>query len=694
MVTSTNNAPNKLLEDLLLEQFSTMLDPNTVKEKAVWKPNVGPQTEAFYCEADELFFGGAAGGGKAVVIGSLILTPFGWKKAEEIKTGDTLIAHDDGHTKVLAVYPHKDKDLYKFTFFDGASVTVSDDHLWMYWYAGKTIKDKREYILYSPEKGVHVEEVHGRLGLSKDLYKLVTNGALLCIPSADIHQDGYQSQKTIRSIEYVGKGDGVCFAIDHPSGLHVVQDYIVTHNSDLMLGLALSELSPHRKAIIFRRSYPELKDIVTRANEILEGSGAKFKGGTAMRFSGLENKSLELGSVPDWKAAQKYKGRPHDLKLFDEVSDISEAIYTFLIGWARTAEPGVPVRVVAAGNPPTHADGQWVIRRWAAWLDPTHPNPAKPSELRYYATLDGIDTELTPEKYPEGAKGEEFEFTNKRGDVEQIRPKSRTFIPAKLSDNPFLASTDYAMVLGNMPEPYRSQLLYGDFGVTFKTDPYQVIPTQWVLESEKLWQDMYDSGEMDKITNITPAFGIDVAEGGADQTTICGMNDNVVRFVDYVMVDESVEFRIPQLQADFIIEKIGVNKRAPIGVDAIGIGIGVGSLLYGKNLNVYAIKVSRASKAVDETGQFRFLNLRAELWWRLRERLNPNNPNRILLPPNQRLRAEITSPRFERTPNDKIKIESTDSIREKIGRSPDLANALLLAMYAQKRSKDPLRMVF
>jgi hypothetical protein len=31
----------------------------------IWVPNPGPQTEAYFCEADELFYGGSAGGGKS-----------------------------------------------------------------------------------------------------------------------------------------------------------------------------------------------------------------------------------------------------------------------------------------------------------------------------------------------------------------------------------------------------------------------------------------------------------------------------------------------------------------------------------------------------------------------------------------------------------------------------------------------------
>src|SRR5512133_2845699 len=39
-----------------------------------WVPNPGPQTPAFLCEADELFYGGEAGGGKTDLRIGLALT--------------------------------------------------------------------------------------------------------------------------------------------------------------------------------------------------------------------------------------------------------------------------------------------------------------------------------------------------------------------------------------------------------------------------------------------------------------------------------------------------------------------------------------------------------------------------------------------------------------------------------------------
>jgi len=40
----------------------------------VWVPNVGPQTLAYYCDADELFYGGQAGGGKTDLVMGLAIT--------------------------------------------------------------------------------------------------------------------------------------------------------------------------------------------------------------------------------------------------------------------------------------------------------------------------------------------------------------------------------------------------------------------------------------------------------------------------------------------------------------------------------------------------------------------------------------------------------------------------------------------
>ena len=49
-------------------------DPNRVDLSHLWAPQPGPQTDAYYSQADDLFYGGAAGGGKSDLLLGLALT--------------------------------------------------------------------------------------------------------------------------------------------------------------------------------------------------------------------------------------------------------------------------------------------------------------------------------------------------------------------------------------------------------------------------------------------------------------------------------------------------------------------------------------------------------------------------------------------------------------------------------------------
>jgi len=139
----------------------------------------------------------------------------------------------------------------------------------------------------------------------------------------------------------------------------------------------------HQKSIIFRREFPQLKDVISRVKEIA-GERGRFNGqSNTMLVDG--KRTIEMGAVQYEGDVSKYKGRPHDLKFFDEVSDFTETQVRFLMAWNRSATPGQRCRVIMAGNPPTTAEGQWIIEYFGPWLDPDHSNPALPGELRWFA---------------------------------------------------------------------------------------------------------------------------------------------------------------------------------------------------------------------------------------------------------------------------------------------------------------------
>jgi hypothetical protein len=118
--------------------------------------------------------------------------------------------------------------------------------------------------------------------------------------------------------------------------------------------------------------------------------------------------------------------------------------------------------------PPTTAEGLWVIKHWAPWLDPMHPNPAQPGDLRWFTTgEDGSDQEVEC-RGPHTVNGEE------------VFARSRTYMPAKLSDNPDLARTNYAAVLAGLDPKLRAVYRDGNFSAGLEDHPNQVIPTAWI----------------------------------------------------------------------------------------------------------------------------------------------------------------------------------------------------------------------
>jgi hypothetical protein len=421
--------------------------------------------------------------------------------------------------------------------------------------------------------------------------------------------------------------------------------------SDLLIGLALTA---HSKSIIFRREYPQLKDIVERSREII-GSQGRFNGQANIWRRLPGGRTLEFGAVQYEEDVNKYQGRPHDLKAFDELPNFTEFQYRFLGGWLRTTKEGQRTRVIGAGNPPTNADGEWVIRRWGAWLDPQHPRPAQPGELRWYAVVDGEDVERED--------GTSFEWKD-----ETLQPKSRTFIPARLSDNPYLMATEYGTVLQALPEPLRSQLLYGDFAVGTQDDPWQVIPTEWVRLAQARWKERSQPD-----TPLT-ALGVDVARGGKDEMVIAPRYDNW-----FASLQKHPGKATPdgQATAGLVIAALD-GREATVNIDVIGVGTSPYDLLRQMGVRVNGINFGEGSNARDKSGRLSLANVRAEAYWRMREVLDPVDGDDIALPPDSVLLADLCTPKWKPTLRG-ILVESKEDIKKRLGRSPDYGDAVVLA---------------
>lgn len=428
--------------------------------------------------------------------------------------------------------------------------------------------------------------------------------------------------------------------------------------TDLAIGLALTT---HTESIIFRRESTQLEGIYQRLTEIL-GSRDGFNGSS--KIWRLPDRVIEFGSVKDVGDEMKYQGRPHSLKVFDEITHFQESQFRFLCGWLRSTKTGEPQRILCTGNPPTDSDGEWVLRFWAPWLDPKHPNPAEPGELRYYVTFEnGIETEVDgPDWVTDPSTGE------------KVKPKSRTFIPSFVEDNPYLMETGYKATLQAMPEPLRSQMLKGDFRAGVGDDPWQVIPTEWVEAAMKRWVPMHDMPYMDM-----DSMGVDVARGGQDKTAIARRHGG---WFDEVITVPGTATPNGQTGASLAIQYR--RDMAPVHVDIIGVGGSVYDHLDENGIQSIPVNVAKKSHARAAYGNMGFKNLRAQLYWDLRESLDPRSKSLIALPPDSELKADLCAARFKITPTG-IQVESKEEIKERIGRSPDKGDAVLLAhMVTQK----------
>jgi len=433
--------------------------------------------------------------------------------------------------------------------------------------------------------------------------------------------------------------------------------------TDLIAGLSLTK---HKRCLVVRREKAQTEGVVQRLTELLgdrDGYNSQKSiwqtNGALIEFAGLDNPGDEA----------RWQGRPHDLKAFDEVTEMREAQVRFVMGWTRTNDPSVRARVLMTFNPPTTSEGRWVIAFFAPWLDDNHPNPAAPGELRWFTTVKDKDIELENGK-PFVLKNDApcYDFDPAQYSAEQIiKPKSRTFIPARLTDNPYYMATDYMAQLQALPEPLRSQMLNGDFKAGIEEDPWQVIPTAWVDEAMARWSKPHKLPEMDSL-------GVDVARGGRDKTIIARRH---AMWFDMPLEYQGSETPDGPTVAGLVIA--ASRDQAPQHLDVIGVGASPYDFLNTARQPVVGVNVAEKALGTDRSGRLRFLNQRSELAWRMREALDPSNTTGIALPPHDGLRKDLCAFKWE-LQGMVIKVESREEIVKRIGRSPDYASAYFLAL--------------
>jgi len=427
--------------------------------------------------------------------------------------------------------------------------------------------------------------------------------------------------------------------------------------SALLLGCAVRN---HRRALILRRKSVELDGLIAESQAMLAGRGSFNKverhwalgNGASVKFGGMKD-------ADDWR---DYAGRARDYIGFDEAAEFLEEQVASLIGWLRSTETGQRCRVVLASNPPRGGDGAWIVRWFAPWLDPLFPDPAQPGELRWAVNA-----------------GNRLLWRDGPGRVEiggeTYTALSRTFIPARLDDNPYLRETGYRASLQSLPEPLRSQLLNGNFSAGREDHDWQVVPSAWVATASRRWED--DAGEKEgRRRRRMIALSADIAMGGRDDTVLAALHEDgwFAPPVARAGVDTKNGRAIAALMA---AQRLNA---ADLSLDLTG-GWGAAAreaLQNDLGLACAGLVASARSPARTADGRFGFLNQRAAWWWRFREALDPQTGDGVMLPPDPRLAAQLTAPRWRLKGTD-VQIEEKEEIRKRLGTSTDRADAVIQA---------------
>ena len=182
---------------------------------------------------------------------------------------------------------------------------------------------------------------------------------------------------------------------------------------------------PEHRALILRRSMPELREIIDKSRELYPKAfkGAKFKEVEKL-WQFPSGAKIEFGFLERDADVYRYQGQAYSWIGFDEITHLpTEFGWNYLASRLRTTNPELKTYLRCTANP-GGVGAQWVKKRY---VEPAEENKS-------FIGSDGL---------------------------------TRKFIPARLQDNPFLAEDgEYERMLQSLPAIQRKQLLDGNWDIS------------------------------------------------------------------------------------------------------------------------------------------------------------------------------------------------------------------------------------
>ncbi len=217
------------------------------------------------------------------------------------------------------------------------------------------------------------------------------------------------------------------------------EDFLASGETDVLYGgaagggksyamlvdpLRYAHRASHR-ALIIRRSMPELRELIDKSRELYPKAfpGCKYREVEKL-WNFPSGAKIEFGFLERDADVYRYQGQAYSWIGFDEITHLpTEFSWNYLASRLRTTDSEIVPYMRCTANP-GGVGASWVKKRY---IDPTPPNESFLGE-------DGL---------------------------------TRKFIPARLQDNPYLATDGrYETMLNALPPTQRKQLLEGNWDVS------------------------------------------------------------------------------------------------------------------------------------------------------------------------------------------------------------------------------------
>lgn len=247
---------------------------------------------------------------------------------------------------------------------------------------------------------------------------------------------------------------------------------------------------------------------------------------------------------------------------------------------------------------------------------------------------------------------------------------------------PFLVSPQYASDVYHRYGPdsamYQSRVL-GRFP---QGSADTLIPLSWILSAVERWKERTEQLRQGIKINFgpePPIYGVDVARFGSDRTV------RTKRHGVYVYPQQVTQQENLMQTAGRVVADLREDESAVANIDAIGMGGGpvdrAKEVMGGQADRVRGINVAEGA-----TDPERFANKRAEGYWRLREAFEGQQ---IMIPEDDELIQELTNLKYKVVnSNGTIRMEEKAEAKRRLGKSPDLADSLMLTYVAEEESQE------